>query len=548
MRWLVAVVAALAFVGPAQAATCTAAEKQAAQAAVAVYQKQMPKDRAAYFKKHKKAKQRKAFVKSQQAKLKRLQDAAACEVPPGDTTPPSLLSASADGSTVTVIFDEDVVADGASFTVHVNGAARTPQSVSASGKTVTLTLAQPVGGDDVVSLDYGGGVRDAAGNATAAASGVVVANATPAPCSFMVSNNGLAGPGQANEGPTDTTLYAPSHGQLRGIVLWLDFSDAPASESIPTLTDQLVPPAEGAYMAMSYGRFGLKVDAAARWFRLPHPSTYYGLNAADGAGHKDQYIADSIQAADPDIDFSRYDVVYLVASAGASDDMTTETDRLPGSPLAIADGTEIRHAVFIGSHRLQEPRHGSDGVIHETGHVLGLPDLYADYTAVGGWDPMSFNIQPGAELMAWQRWKLGWLDPAQIRCAQPGRTVEATLTPLETSGGLKMVVAPLDANRALVLENRQPLGNDARLCDKGILAYTVDGSKTWTGVPIRVLPAHPGTDTDPAKQQQCGPRYDATLDLGAGETPTLHDAADGVTVELKSASGNAYVVRVTHSP
>ena len=308
MRLLAVAIVALVLAGTAQAATCTAAEKHAAQAALAAYRKQMPKERAANFKNHKKAKQRKAFGKKQQAKLKRLQEAAACEVPPGDTTPPTLLSASADGSTVTVAFDEDLVADGASFTLHVSGAARTPLSVSANGKTVTLTLAQPVGGDDVVSLDYGGGVRDAAGNATAAASGVVVANATPVPCSFMVSNNGLAGPGQANEGPTDTTLYAPSHGQLRGIVLWLDFFDAPASESIPALTDQLVPPAEAAYTAMSYGRFGLKVDAAARWFRLPHPSTYYGLNAADGAGRKDHYIADSIQAADPDIDFSRYDV------------------------------------------------------------------------------------------------------------------------------------------------------------------------------------------------------------------------------------------------
>ena len=52
--------------------TCTAAEKQAAQAAVAAYQKKIPKERAAYFKKHKKAAQRKAFVKKQQAKLKRL--------------------------------------------------------------------------------------------------------------------------------------------------------------------------------------------------------------------------------------------------------------------------------------------------------------------------------------------------------------------------------------------------------------------------------------------------------------------------------------------
>jgi hypothetical protein len=126
--------------------------------------------------------------------------------------------------------------------------------------------------------------------------------------------------------------------------------------------------------------------------------------------------------------------------------------------------------------------------------------------------------------------------------------VQVTLTPLETAGGLKMVVAPLDANRALVLESRQPLGNDTRLCDKGVLVYTVDGTITFSGSPIRVLPAHPGTDTDGAKQQQCGPKYDAPLDLGAGETSSLHDAATGVGVELVSSSGGSYVVRVSRLP
>ena len=451
-------------------------------------------------------------------------------------------------STVTVAFDEDVDAGAASFALRVNGSPRAVQSVTASGKTVVLTLPQPVGGDDLIALDYSGGVKDAAGNVAAPAANISVANATPAACSFMVGNNGLSGGGHANEGATDTTLYAPSTGQLRGIILWVDFSDAPASESIPTLTEQLVPPAQAEYAAMSYGKFSLHIDAAPRWYRLSQPSTYYGLNASDGLGRKDQYIADSIQAADPDIDFGKYDVVYLVASAGASADMTTETDRQAGQPLAMADGKEIRHAVFIGNARLQEQRHGSDGIVHETGHVLGLPDLYGDPASVGGWDPMSFNVTPGAELVAWQRWKLGWLDPSQIRCVQPGRTVEATLAPLEPQGGVKMMVAPLDATRAVVIENRQPLGYDTRLCDKGVLVYTVDGTVTYPGSPIHVLPAHVGTDTDGPKQQQCGPKYDAPLDLGPGETSTMAVPQTGITTQLMSAAGSSYVVRVSRSP
>ncbi len=545
MKRLALALVALAFAAPAHAATCTAAEKQAAVTALAAYRKAMPKQRAAYFKKHKSPKQRKAFVKKQQVKLKRLQQAAVCEVPPPDTTPPHLLSASVDGATVTVSFDDDVVLSSAVFTVHVNGTGQTPQAATPTGKTVVLTLAQAVGGDDVVRLDYSGGVTDAAGNPAPGATGVVVGNATPAPCSFMVSTGGLHG---QNEGATDYTMYERATGELRGIVLWVDFPNAPGTESIATLTEQVVRPAESAYASMSYGRFALKIDAAPRWYTLPQTSAYYGLNAADGAGRKDGYIAAAIQAADADVDFGRYRVVYLVASSGASADMTASTQRPPGSPLAIADGSELRHAVLLGTHRLQEPAHGSEGVIHETGHVLGLPDLYGDPTALGGWDPMSFSVLPGAEFFSWHRWKLGWLEPPQVRCVQPGRTVDATLTPLETAGGLKMVVAPLDATRALVLENRQPTGLDAKLCDKGVVAYTVDGSVAFPGAPVRVLPAHPGTDTDGAKQQQCGPKYDAPLDLGTGETPTLRDTDTGITVELMAGTGSSYIVRVTRSP
>src|SRR5262249_22181697 len=148
----------------------------------------------AYFRTHKQAKQRKAFVKKQKATLARLREAAACEVPPADTTPPRFLAASASGATVTLTFDEDVVAaDVAAFAVRVNGAARSIQSVTSSGKTVVLALAQPVGGDDVIALDYSGGVKDAAGNAAPPAANVVVANATPAACSFMVSTGALHG-------------------------------------------------------------------------------------------------------------------------------------------------------------------------------------------------------------------------------------------------------------------------------------------------------------------------------------------------------------------
>ena len=533
----------------------------------------MPKQRAAYFKKHKKPAQRKAFVKKQQRKLKALKRAAACTVrrppppspepppptpppppttpplppappappppPPADTTPPALTSAAVNGSTVTVRFSEGVSVGDAAFTVYVNGAAQTPQGVATSSTVVVLMLAQAVGGDDVATLDYRGGVRDAAGNVAPSVLGVVVANATPAPCSFMVSNGGLPG-GVQSEGPTDLSWYKPGVGQLRGIVLWVDFSDASGTESISSLTSQVFQPAADAYAAMSYGKLALTITPTAQWYRLPEPSTYYGLNAS-GPGNKDQYIQDAINAADGHVNFSDYDVVYLVPAAGAAPHFATGTQRPSGSGFATGDGTQVRYAVLLGTEPIARV---PNAVIHETGHVFGLPDLYKDLTAVGGWDPMSFS-KPGAAFMAWHRWKLGWLEPSQLRCVQPGRTVEATLSPVESVGGVKMMVAPIDATRALVIENRQPLGLDSTLCDKGVLIYTVNGAVDWNGIPIRIAPARPGSDTDEAKRNQCGPRYDAPFDLGAGEVSSYHDPVSGARVELIAAADGNYVVRVS---
>lgn len=83
----------------ARAATCSAEEKAANEAALASYTKMMTAQRRAYFRTHKRAAQRKAFVKKQRTKLKALKAAAACTaaapgpVAPTPVTPPSMSTA-----------------------------------------------------------------------------------------------------------------------------------------------------------------------------------------------------------------------------------------------------------------------------------------------------------------------------------------------------------------------------------------------------------------------------------------------------------------------
>src|SRR5438132_943341 len=76
----------------AREASCTAAQQADRQAALRAYQKRMIAQRRAYFRAHTSVKLRRAFVKSQRARLKALQAAAACTVPPPpiDTTAPAV--------------------------------------------------------------------------------------------------------------------------------------------------------------------------------------------------------------------------------------------------------------------------------------------------------------------------------------------------------------------------------------------------------------------------------------------------------------------------
>ena len=73
-------------------ASCTAAQQADRQAALRAYEKRMIPQRRAYFRAHSSVKLRRAFVKSQRARLEALQAAAACTVPrpPIDTTPPAV--------------------------------------------------------------------------------------------------------------------------------------------------------------------------------------------------------------------------------------------------------------------------------------------------------------------------------------------------------------------------------------------------------------------------------------------------------------------------
>lgn len=128
-----------------------------------------------------------------------LAGAPAVNVTASDTTPPVLLTARVDRSTLELRFDETLraapAADGADFVVEVGGNPRPVSAVAVAGSSVTLTLASPVLAMDGVTISYAPGadpspLSDLAGNPAAAFSGLAVENVTQAGGALTLLPNG----------------------------------------------------------------------------------------------------------------------------------------------------------------------------------------------------------------------------------------------------------------------------------------------------------------------------------------------------------------------
>ena len=111
---------------------------------------------------------------------------------PRETTPPELSTATVDGATLTLTYDEDLDENSEpssdAFSVTVAGTDRSVNGVSVSGRSVTLTQASAVAPGATVTVSYAAPadtaaarIRDLAGNATASFSGQDVENNTPPP-------------------------------------------------------------------------------------------------------------------------------------------------------------------------------------------------------------------------------------------------------------------------------------------------------------------------------------------------------------------------------
>jgi M6 family metalloprotease-like protein len=80
-------------------------------------------------------------------------------------------------------------------------------------------------------------------------------------------------------------------------------------------------------------------------------------------------------------------------------------------------GVPLRDGLWVYDYNMQSEYTDVSTFIHEFGHSLGLPDIYARQTSnsTASWEAMSGTTSPEPqELSAWSRLVLGWLQPCIV--------------------------------------------------------------------------------------------------------------------------------------
>ena len=378
----------------------------------------------------------------------------------------------------------------------------------------------------------------AVGGSHATAGSAAVSRTALTPC-LIGGRRGV----QMSEGVRTPSGYAHATGTVRALTVMVDFRDAPGQGRAMDRFREFFPQTSNWFRTASYDRLDYRPSTPIRdWLRMPRAFREYGLQR--GAPFEPGYrrlLTDLVRAADPRVDFRAYDLinVLMTPNAGPSALRTVLSVSFADNRDAPAgDGVPLANVSFVFSRQDDGSgsyaRTGYRVLPHENGHIFGLPDLYTRHGggAVGHWDIMSEDWGASNDLLAWHKWKLGWLDDDQVGCVSGAGGSEHVLTPLARRGGAKLVFVPLSPTTGLAAEVRTRGGNDAEVCKSGVLVYRVDADVNTGEGPVTVHDATPHSGGCTRSPNVHAELSDATYAPGQ----TFDDRDSGVRIEVLSAN------------
>lgn len=288
----------------------------------------------------------------------------------------------------------------------------------------------------------------------------------------------------------------PTTGTVRVLALLVDFPDAP--HTIPAAVvdgfmfgtgDPAKHPKDSLrqfYLRSSFGKLDIR-GSTLGWYTTANPRAHYTNRAGlllqevltyfDGQGH----------------DFSSYDNdddgeidsinVFWAGEVGEWATFWWGTTR-----RFLSEGGDSTFRVdgkAPGKFTWQPEDESPACVIHETGHMLGLPDYY-DYDGEvgpkGGVGNMDVMASDRGDHNGYSKWVLGWITPQRVTGSQ---ATALSLPAAATSAVGTVVIGAADASpngEYFVVQNRTRAGNDSNMPGDGVLVFHVDARVGCDGV------------------------------------------------------------------
>lgn len=307
-------------------------------------------------------------------------------------------------------------------------------------------------------------------------------------------------------GPQNTLITA---GTLRNLVILARFSDqTPVNtqaefnslfNDIGYTLDGAIGSVRDFYNEVSYGKITMQ-STVSQWVNLPNTAAFYGAGNPDA--NPRQMVIDAINALDATgFDFStmdgnadgEVDGLDIIHSGGGQEFSGNSANYIWSHQWELA-APVTKDGVTMQLYHTEAERRGWDsipstlglariGVIcHETGHFLGLPDLYdydgdsegiGDFCLMAGGSWNGTNGTSPAHPSAYCKSRLGWVTPATLSASG-----SYSLPRIEDSDTAmyKFSGAGFPATEYFLMENKQGFGFDAALpgTTRGILIWHVD--------------------------------------------------------------------------
>ncbi len=293
------------------------------------------------------------------------------------------------------------------------------------------------------------------------------------------------------------------------------------------------------YRAVSGGRFDVQGEVIAR-IRMPRSQAYYVIgDARAGSSRSMVNWSEFLRTAVPLIDAQVPDSVAarfsetgrsgavfgpiaffhpgVDGACGATSNIWAHRSVFPGGGGSAGSmrikGRATSDYIVQGTRcydSASEPLLGPAILIHETGHLIGLPDMYSMSGSYGGgvgtWDVMSgySSINAPSALGAFSRVVLGWAAVREVAVAG-GNAVPVQLTPtrLQASGSRDTVLAMrygTSEDELLLVEHRVKQGVDQTVSESGPLLWYVNAARAYpagfvpggyaAGSPLMMLPVN----------------------------------------------------------